>query len=368
MSAATRIKVIRLANSAVDTATLIVILLLVVIGCYAMWDSKQVYQAADAARYEIYKPTAENGGLSFKELQAVNPEVFAWLTVYGTHIDYPVTQGPDNMKYINTNAQGQYSLSGAIFLDSRASKNFSDFSSILFGHHMEKSTMFGEIGSFADKDYFDARPYGALYYGGLEHGLEFFAFVHTDAYDDTVFRAKITGQAARQAYLDLLLSKALHTRSAQVTANDRIVLLSTCSASSTNGRDILVGRITEKVYGDPFETNATDKNDSAWKVDGLPGLWARIPLWIRIILLTVPFILLRLWLLSLVHKKRSKRKSQRGDERYEKNIIGGAASGLPAGPGGPGGARGRIGAGHPDGETGLHQYGRVRAAQRDLSL
>lgn len=317
MSEAIKRKAVRLANSAVDTAVLLVILLLVAVGCYAMWDSRQVYQAAGAARYEVYKPTEENGGLSFQELRAANPEVFAWLTVYGTRIDYPVVQGPDNMKYINTNAEGLYSLSGAIFLDCRSSKDFSDFSSILYGHHMEKSTMFGEIGSFADKAFFDARPYGMLYYGGREHGLEFFAFVHTDAYDGTVYRTNIAGEEAQAAYLRLLLSKALHTRDIQVTAQDRIVLLSTCSASSTNGRDILVAKITEQPHGDPFATaHETDNPGSAWKVDGLPGLWARIPLWFQIILLCVPFILLRLWLLSFIRNKRySRRKIQRGDER-----------------------------------------------------
>jgi len=271
MGAKVRIKAIRAANEAVNLTVLLVVLLLFVFGSYAMWDSRQVYQAADAARYEIYKPTGEDGGLSFKELQAINPDVFAWLTVYGTHIDYPVEQGPDNMKYVNTNAEGQYSLSGAIFLDCNCERDFSCFPCILYGHHMEKSTMFGEIGSFADKAFFDARRYGMLYYDGQEHGLEFFAFVRADAYDNSVYRAKV-GEEARQAYLELLLSKALHTRDLQMTAADRIVLLSTCSASSTNGRDILVGRITDDTYDDPFDMKDTDKSGSTLKVDGLPGL------------------------------------------------------------------------------------------------
>ncbi|MCL2299178.1 MAG: class B sortase, partial [Firmicutes bacterium] len=157
MRAAVKLKAIRWTDEALNLFVLLVILLLLAFGCYAMWDSKQVYQAAEAARYEIYKPTTEKGALSFKELQALNPEVFAWLTVYGTHIDYPVTQGTDNMKYINTNAQGQYSLSGSIFLDSGCARDFSCFPCILYGHHMERDTMFGEIGKFADESYFDAR-------------------------------------------------------------------------------------------------------------------------------------------------------------------------------------------------------------------
>jgi len=308
MGAKVKIKAIRVTNEAVNITVLLVILLLFVFGSYAMWDSRQVYRAADAARYAIYKPTGDDGGLSFKELQAINPDVFAWLTVYGTHIDYPVVQGPENMKYVNTNAEGKYSLSGAIFLDSNNSKDFSDFSSILYGHHMEKSTMFGEIGSFVDKAFFDARRYGMLYYNGQEHGLEFFAFVRADAYDNSVYRTKV-GEEARQAYLELLLSKALHTRDIPVTVEDRIVLLSTCSASSTNGRDILVGRITDSTYDDLFETKDTNESGSTLKVDGLPGFWARLPLWAKLVM--PGMVLLPLLLLFLTKNKRqSKRKSQ----------------------------------------------------------
>lgn len=95
------------------------------LGCYVLWDSKQILQAADTNRYEVYKPT-EDKSKSFEELQALNPEVIGWVTVDGTHIDYPVTQASDNDKYVNTDAEGKYSLAGSIFLDYRNQKDFTD--------------------------------------------------------------------------------------------------------------------------------------------------------------------------------------------------------------------------------------------------
>jgi len=312
VAAGTARKAIRHANGIVDTAVLIAVLLLVAIGCYAMWDSKQVHQAASAANYAVYKPTDEADGHSFEELRAINPEVFGWLTVYGTHIDYPVTQGPDNMKYVNTNAEGQYSLSGAIFLDSNCEQDFSGFPSILYGHHMEKNAMFGEIGLFAEKNYFDARRYGMLYYGGQEHGLEFFAFVHADAYDGAVFKANIAGKDARQAYLDMLLRTAIYTRGIQVTADDRLVLLSTCSSRSTNGRDILVGRITDTIWENTFKSDETDKGSNL-SADAL-SLWARIPAWAKLAIALLPLALLIPLSFTIRSKRRSRgRKSSEGD-------------------------------------------------------
>lgn len=297
--------IIRLANGFVNLCVLGAILLLLAFGSYALWDSGQVHALASAQNYERFHPSMENETASFSDLQALNPDVFAWLTVYGTNIDYPVVQGQDNIRYINTDAKGNYSLSGAIFLDYRSGPNFSDFSSILYGHHMENEVMFGEIGSFSNKAYFDARRYGALYVGGQEHGLEFFAFVHADAYDHGVFRNGIVEPEARQAYLDMLLQLALHTRpDVSVTTNDRIVLLSTCSESSTNGRDILIGKITGERFPDPFETETTGNRQALPVVDGLAGLWTTLPLWAKIGAGTTALLLIVLAVVLLYTKRR----------------------------------------------------------------
>jgi sortase B len=302
-------RAIRIANGLLDTGVLLAVLLLLAAGCYALWDSDRVYREAESANYATYKPTEDP--ISFEELKALNPDVFAWLTVYGTHIDYPAVQGKDNMEYVNTNAKGNYSLSGAIFLDSGSEKDFSDFASVLYGHHMEKNAMFGELGRFADKDFFDARAYGSLYYGGVEHGLEFFAFLRADAYDGKVFRSGIVGGEESRAYLAMLLETAVHTRETGVTAEDRIVLLSTCTASAaTNGRDILVGRITDEVYADGFKTAEGTKRQMP-AADRLVSLWGLIPFWARPLLPALLLLAAALGLQSAKRRGRGKMRKER---------------------------------------------------------
>jgi len=312
MDAANKIgvKAVRATNSVVNVAILIIIMLLLVFGGYALWDSNQVYAAASSAQYAPYKPTDKNQGLTFKQLQAINPEVISWLTVYGTHIDYPVAQAKDNLKYINTDATGKYSLSGAIFLDADCSPDFSDFSSIIYGHHMDQDTMFGEIGLFSNQSYFNARKYGVLYFDGKEHGLEFFEFLHVDAYNNAVYRTKITGREAQQAYLDLLKSAAQYTRSdVSVTPDDHIVLLSTCSEASTNGRDILVAKITDDVHPDTFGTTQK-KSTALTAIDSLSNFWTRATLPVRIVVVALPFLLILLLIIFIIKRKKRYKKGQ----------------------------------------------------------
>jgi len=317
MSAATvGRKAIRIANGFVNLCVLGAIFLLLAFGSYAIWDSNQVHAAADAQNYERFHPVIENETASFADLQAINPDVFSWLTVYGTNIDYPVVQGHNNIRYVNTDARGNHSLSGAIFLDYRSGPDFSDFSSILYGHHMENRVMFGEIGLFSDKSYFDARRYGMLYISGQEHGLEFFAFVHADAYDHGVFRNGITGTEAQQVYLDMLLQMAVHTRpDVSVSTDDRIVLLSTCSETSTNGRDILIGRITGETFHDPFLTETAADRQAIPIVDKLPDLWGALPLWIQLGAGAIILLLIALVLVLICMNRRRRRKETRYDIR-----------------------------------------------------
>ncbi|MCL2881439.1 MAG: class B sortase [Coriobacteriia bacterium] len=308
------IKAVALTSSTVNLAIMVVIMLLLVFGGYALWDSHQVYAVASSTQYAAYKPTDKNGGLSFKELQAINPEVISWLTVYGTHIDYPVAQSTNNLKYINTDATGKYSLSGSLFLDAGCSPDFSDFSSIIYGHHMDEDTMFGEIGLFANQSYFNARKYGVLYFDGKEHGLEFFEFIHVDAYDDAVYRTKITGRDAQQAYLDLLKSEAKYTRSdVPVTPDDHIVLLSTCSETTTNGRDILLAKITDKVPADPFGGSAGNRGTGIPALDSLLDLWDAAPLPVKIVIIALPFLLVLLLIVLIIKKKKRPKEAHAED-------------------------------------------------------
>ena len=247
----------RCANSIVELTVLTCILLLAGFGCYGIWDSNQIYQEADKARYEEYRPGEET--LSFEELRRLNEEVFGWLTVYGTNIDYPLVQAEDNEKYVNTDASGEFSLSGALFLDYRNQQDFSDFNSIIYGHHMNKERMFGELYKFENQEYFDEHQYGEIFYDNDWHGIEFFAFVKADAYDRNIYSPAVSEIEQREAYLDYLEEKALCTREMNISTGEHIILLSTCTSDITNGRHILVGKITDKIHKNPFKEESRKK-------------------------------------------------------------------------------------------------------------
>lgn len=304
-------RLIKIADHTVNLMVLILCFLLLAYGCYAMWDSQQLYEAAGSTQYEQYKPTKKDT-LSFEELKKINPEVFGWLTVYGTNMDYPLVQGTDNSKYVNTDAKGSYALSGSLFLDYRNSSDFTDFNSIIYGHHMDKQVMFGEIADFKDESYFDSHRYGKLYFGGQELGLEFFAFLEVDAYG-AVYSPGIQGGVETENYLQEILSASIHTRDINLTESEHLVLLSTCTSDVTNGRHILVGRLTEDVKENPFAEEEQERQLTGIDAHSLWSSFGRLPLWQKTILILV--ILALLLVLADVVRKGLKTYRKRRREK-----------------------------------------------------
>lgn len=237
-------KIIRILDHVVNAIIISFCVLLMLYGGYGLWDSAQVNKQAESQNYQTYRP---DDPLSFDKLKQINPEVFGWLTVEKTHIDYPLVQGSDNSKYVNTDAKGEFSLSGSLFLDCRNHKDFSDMNHIIYGHHMDKEAMFGELEYFQDETYFENHQLGKLYYEGKWHLLEFFSFLQVDAYDEQIYNTTLKNESDRLQYLEYLRSNAQYFKELSFQPEDRYVVLSTCTSTSTNGRHVLVGRISKQL-------------------------------------------------------------------------------------------------------------------------
>ena len=239
-------KVIQGADKVLNLFISILIILAMLFGGFSLWDTCRIYANAEIDSELLkYKPTGDSDP-SLSELIALNPDVRAWLTVDDTGIDYPVVQGKTNMDYINTDVYGNYALSGSIFLDCRNAKDFSDFYTLLYGHHMDGGMMFGNVERFHDSTYFESHTTGTLYTPDKTYQLEIFACIAIDAYDQMVFDpAGQNEPESRTAMLAYITENALQYREIGLSAEDQIIGLSTCSDVSTNGRTVVYARMTE---------------------------------------------------------------------------------------------------------------------------
>ena len=288
--------IVRMIDHMVNLTALLLILIVMFLSCYMLWNSNQVYQAADAKNYEAYIPT-EKHTKSFEELQKINPDIIGWIRVNDTNINYPLLQAEDDDTYMNTDAEGKYSLSGSIFLHCANKPDFSDFNNMIYGHHMEKHKMFGDVGMFTDKTYFEKHPYGNLFFDGKDHGVEFYALIQADAYNERIFSICPDDPKAKQAYLQEILDNALYKRNFEITQNDHLVLLITCTSEMTNGRNILVGKLSDQIYPEKEKPKSLGTG-----IDELKEKMRQVPVICWILLLIIV-----LWITDRKMRKRGKK-------------------------------------------------------------
>ena len=103
------------------------------------------------AEYEIIR----NKLYSIKELY---PNLYGWIVLPNTKINYPIMQADDNDYYLDHSYTGSYLRAGAIFADFRCKERLLDNKNlVVYGHHMTDSSMasmFRSLDNFLDEDFF----------------------------------------------------------------------------------------------------------------------------------------------------------------------------------------------------------------------
>lgn len=226
-------KLVSFIEKTIENIISITFLIVLLIGVYMIYDTVYVYNDAGSS-LKRYKPGSGNE----IELQVLSDEVVAWLTIDGTNIDYPIMQAENNIKYLNLNPYGEYSLAGSIFMDCRCSSDFSDPYSVVYGHHMTQGLMFGALDAFADETYFDSHNKGTLTVDGEPISFKLVAFLATDANVDEIFNPTI--DADMEAFLS---TEADIYRKDAMT--NRLLALTTCKEPGTTDRTVVVVALEE---------------------------------------------------------------------------------------------------------------------------
>lgn len=178
--------------------------------------------------------------IDFEALWEINPEAYAWITIPGTEIDYPILQSEtDNTYYLTHNIEGEESPEGAIFTEDYNSKDFEDPNTVIYGHNMRNGSMFQGLHEYMDRAFFDENREVLIYLPDkILHYEIFAAYLYDDRHllesfdfeDEDVF----------EAYLNRIFSirdmNSFIDTDMEVTAEDKIITLSTCYSNESNQR------------------------------------------------------------------------------------------------------------------------------------
>ena len=106
--------------------------------------------------------------VDFKALQKKNSDLYAWIKVPGTRVNYPVAQGDDDGFYLHHDYLKNYLFAGTLYTELCNKKDFTDPITVIYGHNMYRSegTMFTTLHNFEEKKFFDSHKKFTIYTPG----------------------------------------------------------------------------------------------------------------------------------------------------------------------------------------------------------
>lgn len=176
----------------------------------------------------------------------MNTDLFGWIYIDGTVVDYPVMHSPDEPEqYLRKNVKGEFSLSGVPFMAADCYEGCGNY--ILYGHNMKNGSMFHTMMSYADETFWKEHPtigFDTLYQTGA---YKVYAAFYSKAYyveDEGVFRVyeftEINDEATFCEFADQAKKASIYDTGVEAECGDTFITLITCSYHTDNGRFVVI--------------------------------------------------------------------------------------------------------------------------------
>lgn len=185
--------------------------------------------------------------MDFSELKNINSEVFAYINIPGTNIDYPIIYDED-VYYLTHTIEGTYDYHGTLFVQHYNTNTFQDKNTLIYGHYLIDNTMFSQLHKYEDEQFFDEYNEINIYMEGKNLKYKIFAALQ---FTDVHIMDKYKFENYEQVQNFLSDAKDIGTHiiwddSIKITEEDCIITLSTCARGNQPKNRWLVLAVLDK--------------------------------------------------------------------------------------------------------------------------
>jgi len=177
-----------------------------------------------------------------------NPDIVAFVFIEGTAINNVVVQGPDNEFYLYRDMYRNLNVNGSIFLDYRNSPSFNDPNTIIYGHNMNNGTMFHNLRYYIrqGQDFFEQHPRITVITDTRVLFYDIFSVFQTNIDFDYI---QVDFKEGEFEYLlNEIIRRRAYNTGVMATADDNILILSTCTNVTDDTRIVVAARLAEMVF------------------------------------------------------------------------------------------------------------------------
>ena len=168
----------------------------------------------------------------------------AWLYLENTVIDYPVMHYRNNSHFLRRLPDGTSHRNGSLFIDYRNKNDFTDKNTLIYGHDMRSGDMFGVFRQYRNQEFYDQHSVFYLYTPERDYAIVIFTAYRLDSAVE-VPQMQFRDDDDFLRYVNNIKRRSVFQSDVEVSAEDLLVSLCTCDASSTNARLIVVGKLVD---------------------------------------------------------------------------------------------------------------------------
>ncbi len=179
----------------------------------------------------------------YKPLVEKNKDVRGWIRQEGTVIDYPVLQSSDNDWYLSRNIDKKKVVTGSIVLDFRVDIRNLARNTPLYGHNMKRGSMFHSLVNYKTEAYFKEHPsfeFNTLYEKMI---WDVFAVYVVDSGYNYVITMDFKDDIEFDAFLEDIRKRSMYPFPFEVTTEDQIMTMVTCSYEFDGARTVIQSRL-----------------------------------------------------------------------------------------------------------------------------
>ena len=197
--------------------------------------------AATTETTEETEPTEPGILPDYAELYEMNSDIVGWIKIEGTKLDYPVMQTPSEPDYyLYRSFDKEDSTRGCIYAREVCDVNEPSDNITIYGHNMADGSMFAALNEYTSKDAWDYNS--LIFFDTLTeyHTYKIFAVFKTSASVNKGFKYHQFVDAETEEEFNQFIATckdlAFYDTGITPVYGDKIICLSTCEYTLTNGR------------------------------------------------------------------------------------------------------------------------------------
>ena len=182
--------------------------------------------------------------IDFPAWQSLNSDVQAWIHNESIRVDYPILKSPDNEYYLTRDLDLSYKAMGSIFFDFRNKTDFSDPNTIIYGHNFDNGLMFSNLVWYKSQQFYESNPLYYLYTPEQVYRVDIAAGIVVSETDTTYLVVDFNSDAEFRSLIQKIEESSVIETEIELTTNDRLVTLYTCTNDWQGQRFVVIGKIT----------------------------------------------------------------------------------------------------------------------------